>query len=83
VVAQTQAEAIAAVQSMLGEAVLGSAGQRVVIEEFLQGEEASFICMVDGRHILALASSQDHKARDDGIAAPIPAAWVPTHRHRW
>lgn len=70
VVAQTQAEAIAAVQSMLGEAALGSAGQRVVIEEFLQGEEASFICMVDGRHILALASSQDHKARDDGDRGP-------------
>lgn len=70
VVAQTEAEAIAAVQSMLGDAALGSAGQRVVIEEFLQGEEASFICMVDGRHILALASSQDHKARDDGDRGP-------------
>jgi len=70
VVAQTQAEAIAAVQSMLGEAAFGNAGRRVVIEEFLQGEEASFICMVDGRHILALASSQDHKARDDGDRGP-------------
>ncbi len=70
VVAQTEAEAIAAVQSMLGDAALGSAGQRVVIEEFLRGEEASFICMVDGRHILALASSQDHKARDDGDRGP-------------
>ncbi len=70
VVAQTQAEAIAAVQSMLGDDALGNAGRRVVIEEFLQGEEASFICMVDGRHILALASSQDHKARDDGDRGP-------------
>ena len=48
----------------------GSAGHQVVIEEFLTGEEASFIVMVDGEHILAMASSQDHKARDDGDLGP-------------
>ncbi|HEX7026515.1 MAG TPA: phosphoribosylamine--glycine ligase, partial [Gammaproteobacteria bacterium] len=48
----------------------GEAGHRVVIEEFLQGEEASFIVMVDGRHVLPMASSQDHKARDNGDRGP-------------
>jgi phosphoribosylamine--glycine ligase len=48
----------------------GGAGSRVVIEEFLQGEEASFIAVVSGRQCLALASSQDHKARDDGDTGP-------------
>ncbi|HSN70193.1 MAG TPA: phosphoribosylamine--glycine ligase [Steroidobacteraceae bacterium] len=48
----------------------GPAGDTVVIEEFLEGEEASFIAMVDGRHILPLASSQDHKRRDDGDLGP-------------
>jgi len=49
---------------------MGSAGARVVIEEFLEGEEASFIVMVDGRHVLPLASSQDHKRLKDGDAGP-------------
>jgi phosphoribosylamine--glycine ligase len=48
----------------------GAAGQAVVIEEFLEGEEASFIVMVDGEHILPLATSQDHKRRDDGDRGP-------------
>jgi phosphoribosylamine--glycine ligase len=48
----------------------GDAGARVVIEEFLYGEEASFICMVDGKNILPMASSQDHKARDNGDTGP-------------
>ena len=48
----------------------GSAGDRVVVEEFLEGEEASFIVMVDGAHILTLATSQDHKRRDDGDRGP-------------
>ena len=60
----------AAVHDMLGDGRFGDAGRRVVIEEFLQGEEASFIAMVDGEHILPLASSQDHKARDDGDRGP-------------
>ena len=70
VVAQTVAEAEAAVHDMLSGNRFGDAGARVVIEEFLVGEEASFIAMVDGAHILPLASSQDHKARDDGDRGP-------------
>jgi phosphoribosylamine--glycine ligase len=60
----------AAVRDMLGGGRFGSAGSRVVIEEFLRGEEASFIAMVDGSNILPLASSQDHKARDEGDRGP-------------
>ena len=70
ILAQTEAEAIAAVKDMLSGNAFGSAGSQVVIEEFLVGEEASFIVMVDGEHVLAMASSQDHKARDDGDKGP-------------
>ena len=70
IVAQTKAEAEAAVRDMLMENAFGAAGQRVVIEEFLSGEEASFIVMCDGQHSLPMASSQDHKARDDGDCGP-------------
>jgi phosphoribosylamine--glycine ligase len=70
ILAQTEDEAIAAVQDMLAGNAFGDAGHRVVIEEFLQGEEASFIVMVDGEHILPLATSQDHKARDNGDTGP-------------
>lgn len=70
VLAQTREQAKAAVRDMLAGNAFGEAGHRVVIEEFLTGEEASFICMVDGRNILAMASSQDHKARDDGDRGP-------------
>jgi len=70
VVAQTQAEADAAIDAMLVDNAMGSAGARVVIEEFLEGEEASFIVMVDGRHVLPLASSQDHKRLKDGDKGP-------------
>jgi len=70
ILAQTEAEAIAAVEDMLSGNVFGEAGHRVVIEEFLQGEEASFIVMVDGEHCLPLATSQDHKARDNGDTGP-------------
>jgi phosphoribosylamine--glycine ligase len=66
IIAQTESEAMTAVRQMLAEQTFGKAGQRIVIEEFLQGEEASFICMVDGEHILPLATSQDHKAVNDG-----------------
>jgi len=59
-----------AVRDILEENRFGDAGARVVIEEYLHGEEASFIAMVDGEHILAMASSQDHKARDDGDRGP-------------
>jgi phosphoribosylamine---glycine ligase len=70
VVATTLEEAHAAVDSMLSDNKLGDAGARVVIEEFLDGEEASFIVMVDGKHVLALASSQDHKRLLDGDKGP-------------
>lgn len=70
IVAQTEAEAIAAVEDMLSGNKFGDAGHRVVIEEFMIGEEASFIVMVDGEHILPLATSQDHKARDNGDKGP-------------
>ena len=70
ILAQTEAEAITAVEDMLSGNVFGEAGHRIVIEEFLIGEEASFIVMVDGRHILPLATSQDHKARDNGDSGP-------------
>lgn len=70
IVAQTVEEAIAAVEDMLSGNAFGEAGHRVVIEEFMTGEEASFIVMVDGEHILPLATSQDHKARDNGDKGP-------------
>ncbi|MSS76101.1 MAG: phosphoribosylamine--glycine ligase [Methyloglobulus sp.] len=70
VVALTEQEAINAVEDMLSGNIFGAAGSRVVIEEFLQGEEASFIVIVDGKHALAMATSQDHKARDNGDQGP-------------
>ena len=70
VVAMVAAEAHAAIDAMLADNKLGSAGSRVVIEEFLTGEEASFIVMVDGKNILALATSQDHKRLLDGDQGP-------------
>jgi phosphoribosylamine--glycine ligase len=70
VVAMSLAEAHGAIDDMLSGNKLGDAGARVVIEEFLEGEEASFIVMVDGRNVLALASSQDHKRIGDGDTGP-------------
>jgi phosphoribosylamine--glycine ligase len=70
VVAMQEDEAHQAIDMMLADNKLGSAGARVVIEEFLQGEEASFIVMVDGEHILPLATSQDHKRLLDGDQGP-------------
>jgi phosphoribosylamine--glycine ligase len=70
VVAMTLAEAHHAIDDMLSGNTLGEAGSRVVIEEFLDGEEASFIVMVDGKNVLALASSQDHKRIGDGDTGP-------------
>jgi phosphoribosylamine--glycine ligase len=70
VVATTVEEAHAAVDAMLAGNSMGEAGHRVVIEECLLGEEASFIVMVDGEHVLALASSQDHKRLGDGDSGP-------------
>ena len=70
VVAQSAEEAHAAVDAMLADNKLGAAGARVVIEEFLAGEEASFIVMSDGRNVLAMATSQDHKRLLDGDQGP-------------
>ncbi|MDN3578571.1 phosphoribosylamine--glycine ligase [Chitinimonas viridis] len=70
IVAMTLAEAHAAIDSMLLDNKMGDAGARVVIEDFLKGEEASFIVMVDGRHVLALASSQDHKRLKENDEGP-------------
>ncbi|MFO1413439.1 MAG: phosphoribosylamine--glycine ligase [Burkholderiales bacterium] len=89
VVAQTLAEAEAAIDMMLVDNAMGAAGARVVVEDFLAGEEASFIVMVDGRHVLPLASSQDHKRlRDDdqgpntgGMGAYSPAPIVTPAMH--
>ena len=85
IIAQDQAEADAAIDDMLAGNKFGDAGSRVVIEEFLKGEEASFIVMVDGKNILAMATSQDHKARDNadhgpntgGMGAYSPLPWAP------
>ena len=70
VVAMTLAEAHAAVDAMLVDNALGSSGARVVIEEFMPGEEASFIVLVDGKNVLPLATSQDHKRLLDGDVGP-------------
>ncbi len=70
VVAMSEAEAHAAIDMMLADNKLGEAGARVVIEEFLEGEEASFIVMCDGEHVLALATSQDHKRLLDADQGP-------------
>jgi phosphoribosylamine--glycine ligase len=70
IVAMSNDEAIAAVEDMLSGNKFGNAGHRVVIEGFLTGEEASFIAMVDGNNVLPMATSQDHKARDDGDLGP-------------
>ena len=70
IIAQTIEEACAAVRDMLAGNAFGEAGHRVVVEEFLEGEEASFIVMADGEHILPLATSQDHKRAGDGDTGP-------------
>lgn len=70
IVAMTLSEAEAAVRDMLSGNSFGDAGSRVVIEEFLEGEEASFIVMVDGEHVLPMATSQDHKRVGDGDTGP-------------
>jgi len=70
VVALTLADAELALHDMLGAHAFGDASARVVIEEFLDGEEASYIVMSDGSHALPMASSQDHKRRDEGDLGP-------------
>ena len=70
ILAQTVEEAVLAANDMLDDNRFGEAGHRIVVEEYLVGEEASFICIVGGGQVLAMASSQDHKARDEGDAGP-------------
>ena len=70
IIAQTQDDARTTIIDMLSANRFGEAGHRVVIEEFLPGEEASYICIVDGEQVLPMASSQDHKARDNGDLGP-------------
>jgi phosphoribosylamine--glycine ligase len=70
IVAMTLEEAEKAAADMLSAGTFGAAGNRIVVEEFLEGEEASFIVITDGEHVLPLASSQDHKARDEGDVGP-------------
>jgi phosphoribosylamine--glycine ligase len=70
IVAQSLGEAETAATDMLAGAKFGAAGARIVVEEYLQGEEASFIVITDGKNVLPLATSQDHKARDEGDTGP-------------
>ena len=70
IVAFSREEALEALNSLMVEQKLGSAGENLVIEEFLKGEEASFIVLCDGENVIPLASSQDHKQRDDGDKGP-------------
>ena len=70
ILAETEEEAIVAVKDMLAGNTFGDAGHRVVIEEFLVGEEASIIVIADGKNYLPMATSQDHKARDNGDTGP-------------
>ena len=70
IIAEDEQQAFIAIDDMLEGNKFGDAGSRVVIEEFLTGEEASFIVMIDGENILPFASSQDHKARDNGDKGP-------------
>lgn len=89
IIAQTESEAVAAVNDMLAANAFGAAGSRVVIEEFLRGEEASFIVLADGEHALPLATSQDHKRIGDsdtgpntggmGAYSPAPVVTKPVH----
>jgi len=70
IVAETTEQAHEAIDDMLADNKFGDAGSRVVIEQFLQGEEASFICMIDGENILPMATSQDHKRAFEGDTGP-------------
>ena len=70
IVAFSRDEALEALNSLMVEQKLGTAGDNLVIEEFLKGEEASFIVLCDGKNVISLASSQDHKQRDDGDKGP-------------
>lgn len=90
VVAQTRIEAIEAAGDFLAHNTLGTADPKIVIEEFLKGQEVSFMVMVDGEHVIPLATSQDYKTRDEGDKGPntggmgafSPAPWVDAKLHQ-
>lgn len=82
VIAQTEEEAEAAVREMMEGRAFGSAGTTVVIEEFMEGEEASVLAFCDGKTIIPMISSQDHKRIRDTTKARIRAVWAPMHRRR-
>lgn len=79
----TLSEAEDAVRDMLAGNAFGDAGSRVVIEEFLDGEEASFIVMVDGKNVLPMATSQDHKRVGDGDSGPNTGGMGAYSLPRW
>jgi phosphoribosylamine--glycine ligase len=91
VIAATVADAERTLERMLEQRQFGAAGAKVVVEDFMQGEEASFIALVDGERVVPLASSQDHKTRDDadrgpntggmGAYSPAPVVTHEVHRH--
>ena len=91
IIAASTDEAETALERMLKQRLFGAAGAKVVVEEFMQGEEASFIALVDGTRVVPLASSQDHKTRDDGdrgpntggmgAYSPAPVVTEAVHRH--
>jgi phosphoribosylamine---glycine ligase len=91
IIAASTADAETALERMLKQRLLGAAGATVVVEDFMQGEEASFIALVDGTRVVPLASSQDHKTRDDGdrgpntggmgAYSPAPVVTDAVHRH--
>ena len=80
VVAHTLAQAEFAIRQLLDERRFGAAGDRVILEDFLTGEEVSFICLVSNDQVLPLATSQDHKARDAGTWDRIRGGWAHTPR---
>ena len=81
IVCNTIEEGIQSVDKVMVEKTFGEAGNRVVVEEYLVGEEASYVAFTDGKAILPMASSQDHKAIFDGARAPTRAGWalIPPH----
>ena len=80
VIAKTKDEAATIANEMLSGHMLGEAGARVVLEEFLQGDELSFLVVSDGERIAPLVAAQDHKRVAMATQAPTPAAWVLTRR---
>ena len=72
-----------ALQEMMADRRFGDAGAAVVVEEWLQGEEASYYALSDGERIVTLAAAQDHKRALDGDREKTPEGWGPTPRLRW